>query len=251
MNNPDTKRSNHELECLDPVLGDQLWQLSTSDCPSGLRTRLEHHLTYCAACRLQQAVERGIETGLRNGDLVLPAPVPRFARVANWTVACGTTALAAGLVLLFVLPPAAPHDGMVLRGDDGPAIERPVPDEVVRGGRPTLRWTPLAGATRYEVRVTAADSDHTWTTSTREPVATVPPGEDLPLDMRFRARIEPVPAHLAPAGGIRTSFCTGSTRKWLSYRLRHGHTPGRWLGGVGLAGLLAGMIGLLARRLPR
>ncbi len=241
----------NDIECLDEVLGDQLWQLSTPKCPADLRARLETHVTYCAACRLQLAMERKVEAGLRGGELSLPRPVFRMDRAASLTAACGTMALAAGLTLLLMLPPSAPHDGMVLRGDDGPAIERPVPDDVVLGGRPTLRWTPLKGATRYDVQVTAVDGDHTWSVSTREPEVTVPSGEDLPLDTRYRVRVAPVPAHVAPDGALRTSFRTGGTGAWLNHRLGHGSDWGRGLAGVGLAGMLAGALGLFVRRFSR
>jgi hypothetical protein len=251
MNDIHTEDDHLEADCLDPVLGGQVWRLDAPDCADELRGRLEHHLAYCAACRLQRAVEREVEAGLRGGDLLLAPAAPRLDRFAGLTAACGTLALAAGLAVLLVLPPAAPHDAMVLRGDDGPAIERPVPDEVVRGGRPTLRWTPLAKATRYDVKVTAVDGDHAWATSTREPVATVPPEAELPVGARYRVRVEPVPAHLAPDGALHTSFRTGGLGEWFGYRLGHGRAGGRWLGGAGLVGLLAGALGLLARRSAR
>lgn len=251
MNDHRAPHEDHEHECLDPNLGEQLWRIAADACPEDLRARLEHHVSHCAACRLQLALEREVVQGLRTGGLHLSAPAPRYGGVVGWTAACGTTALAAGLVVLFVLPPTAPHDHMVLRGGDGPAIVRPVPDEVVRGGRLTLRWTPLEQATRYDVTVSAVEGDHTWSTQVREPSATIPPESALPVGARYRARVEPVPAYLAPDGALRTSFRTGGTGEWFGYRVGHGAAAGRWLGGAGLAGLLAGAVAFFARRLGR
>lgn len=233
-------------ECIDPELGNRLWLLDTPDCPEELAARLDHHLRYCAACRLRQAVAERVEAGLRDGSLVVR---PDFrGRFAAWSGGLGAVAVAAGLAVLLLLPPRAPHEALVLRGEDGPIIESPVPDEVVRGERPTIRWTPLAGATRYEVRVSAVDGGHDWSVSTRVAETAVPETDPLAPGTRYRIRVEPVPGHLAPDGALRSSFRTGSTGAWLRYRLERGAPAGRWLGGAGLLGLLAGAVGALVRR---
>ncbi len=239
---------NQDEACIDTTLGTELWRLETADCPAELRSRLETHVTYCAACRLQLAVERKVVAGLGDGSLVLRRPAPAYARYAVWSASVGITAVACSLALMLLLPPIAPHSAMTMRGDDGPSINRPVPDEVVLGGQPTIRWTPLEGVTSYNVQVETVDGNHRWSTNTPTAEITVPASDELPLNMRCRIRIEPVPAHLAPAEGLRTSFRTGSTGSWIQYRLGHAKSISRWFGGFGLAGILAGVAGLLTRR---
>lgn len=245
---PITHGSDEGYDCLDPTLGNELWRLADPDCPAELRGRLETHMTYCADCRLQIAVERHATGGLRDGSLVLAPDTDQWGRPAFWIAGLGATALAAGLALLVLMPPTAPHEHLTLRGDDGPAIERPVADEVVLGREPTVRWTPLDGATRYDLRVEAVDGDYNWSVSTDTPAATVPQDRSLPADTRFRVRVQPVPAHLAPDGALRSSFRTGGFGAWFGHRLRHGAAAGRALGGVGLLGLVAGMFGLVRWR---
>jgi len=157
-------------------------------------------------------------------------------------------ALAAGLALLVLMPPSAPHEQMTLRGDEGPSIERPVAEEVVLDRRPTVRWTALPRARTYAVTVEAVGGDYRWTTNTDTPEATVPAGEELPTDTRFRVSVEPVPAHAAPDGALRSSFRTGDPAAWFGHRLRHGADLARGLGTVGFLGFAAGLAGLLRLR---
>jgi hypothetical protein len=231
--------------CLDEKLSAELWRLEDPDCPSDLRQRLDHHVTYCAACRLQLAVERRIAGGLADGSLKLRRRRPA---AGTWFTGAGAAALAAGLAMILLLPPLAALDGVTVRGDDQPGIERPVPDEVVFGRRPTLRWTPVSGATSYEVRVTAVDDNATWTTTTTGTEVTVPEGFELQENARYRLRVETTPAHVAPDGGLATSFSTGGAGSWLQYRLTHSAAGGRWVGGLGALSLLVGLGTLLWRR---
>lgn len=235
-------------ECIEPTLGEQIWRLGAPDCPAELRPRLEAHLRHCAHCRLELAIERRVGAELETGGLRI-SPGRGGSRKAAWFSGAGVAALAAGLALLLLAPPRAAHQDMIVRGDDQPAIERPVPDEVVRGGRPQLRWTELAGANRYQVRITMVDGGYTWTSTTTEPQAAVPEGMELPVGARFRAEVEPIPAHAAPDGALRTSFRTGDAGEWFSYRLRRGAPAGRWLAGAGVLGALTGLgLGLLNLR---
>jgi hypothetical protein len=231
-------------ECIDPALGSELWRRHDPDCPAELRARLDAHLAYCAACRLTVAVEAGVAAGLRDRTLHVEQASGAH-RVSRWAGGSGAGLLAAGLALLLLLPPRAPHEGLVLRGDDGPAIVRPVPDEVVLGGRPAFRWTPLAGANRYDLQVTMVDGTAAWSTTTDQAEAAVPAGMDLPRDARFRVSVQPVPAHVAPGGALRSSFRTGGLRAWLGYRARQGSPVGRVVVFGGLLGLAVAGVGAI------
>lgn len=237
-----------DLECLDPMLGEQIWQRATDDCPPDLRERLEAHLQYCAACRLQAAVEDLVAGGLRTKRLQLP-PARDYA-APGWLGAMGMASIAASVVMMLTLAPRPASEALVLRGDDAgmPAIERPVPGEIVHGRRPTLRWTPLAGASSYRVRVTAVDDDFTWMSDVKQSEATVPTDKSLPADTRFRVVVSPVPAHLAPAEGMRTTFRTGSLGAWLGYRLSHSPLASRVPAGAGAAAVVLALVLAMRRR---
>jgi hypothetical protein len=253
-NRPSPPPNGGEYECVDPILGSELWRLADPSCPDELRDRLETHVAFCADCRLQLAVDRKAVEILRDEGLVdLPQPVASGRsgdKLSGWTTGVGATALAAGLALLLLLPPGAPHESLTLRGDDGPVIERPVADEVVFGREPTLRWTPLPGATRYNVQIEAVAGDYRWSTMTETPTASVPHDRALPPESRFRISVAAIPAHVAPDGALRSSFRTGGAGAWLAHRLRHGAAAARALGGLGLLGMLAGVAGLIRWQRP-
>ncbi len=245
----DEPREPQDHECIDLALGHDMWRRLDPACPADLRRRLEAHVAYCAACRLRVAVEDRVAAGLRDGSLSVSARAtggPRLIRVTGWT---GGLSLAAGLALLLLLPPRARHEDLVLRGEGVPEIARPVPGEVVLGGRPTIRWTPLAGATRYEVRVTMVGGDHIWSTATESAEVAVPGGMDLPIGERFRVSVEPVPAYLASEGALQSSFRTGGAAEWLAYRVQRGAVVGRVLGLLGFVGFAgAGLASALRKR---
>jgi len=238
-----------EDECIDPGLGEDIWRLDDPGCPPDLRGRLTVHLVHCAGCRLRRAVGREIGVGLAGAGLSAAERTarPRWIRGTAWL---GAAALAAGLALLMLSPPAGRRTDLTLRGEDGPAIERPTPDAVVTARQPELRWTPIPEATRYQVMLESVDGAFRWNTETDAAKARVPADASLPRDTRFRVVVTPVPGYLAPAGGLRSSFRTGSPTAWFSQRLKRGSGPGRGLLVVGLVALLASLAGTGVRRRP-
>ena len=89
-------------ECIDPRLGGDLWRLEDPDAEVALRARLETHVTFCASCRQQRAVESATAAGLRMGELALGSSAGRGLRRIRWLAGAGTVALAGGLALLLV-----------------------------------------------------------------------------------------------------------------------------------------------------
>jgi hypothetical protein len=251
--NRDTTRQDiPEYECIDPVLGEQMWRLADKDCPADLKERLATHLTFCAHCRLQASFNEKMGEGLESGELRLrkaPAGILAFPGVVRtWSTGLGAVALAAGLALLMMLPPRTALDGKSVRNaDQAAAITSPVADEVVLGGRPQLSWTPLEGATRYEVSVQQVGSDESWITTTTEAEVQIPEGMELDVGQRYRVMVETVPRHVGPSSGMNSSFSTGNPGQWLGYRLGHGQRSGQVLGVLG-ALLLAGALFMRPRR---
>lgn len=227
-------------ECIDPELGEQLGGLDAPGIDERLRQRLRIHLESCAACRLQREVGDELAAGLREGRLDIdivagPGRRPRAVYATGWL------ALAAGLALLLLLPPQFRSVGLMRDESEWPAIVSPVPEEVV-GTMPTVRWTPIKAASSYRITVAAVDGAYSWSEQTAATRTEVRPAEPLPRGQRFRVTVEPVPAHLAPAGGLRSAFSTGRLDQIAAFRLRHA-PPARWvLPAAGIMLLLSGAV---------
>jgi len=89
-------------ECIEPRLGGDLWRLEDPDTDVARRAHLETHVTFCASCRQQRAVESATEAGLRMGELTLGSSAGRGLRQIRWLAGAGVAALAAGSALLLV-----------------------------------------------------------------------------------------------------------------------------------------------------
>ncbi len=242
----ETMRKPNGYECVEPELGDELWRLGAPATDAGLRRRLENHLMICDACRLRCAAERRVAAGLADGTLALPDARPRAARALAWG---GGLAVAAGLALILVLPPRARDGDRIVRAPDDPQFHRPVEGEVVRGGRPTLSWASIEGATAYRVHVDEVGGDHAWHGETAGLEIDVPADAELPLSRDYRAFVEPVPADLAQPGGVSVSFRTGTTPEFLAHRAVASPAMAKTLAMIGMLGLGAGLL-LRDRRFP-
>jgi RNA polymerase sigma-70 factor (ECF subfamily) len=91
-------------ECIEPRLGSDLWRLEDPDTDAARRAHLETHVTFCASCRQQRAVESATEAGLRMGELALGSSAGQGMRQIRWLAGAGVAALVAGSALLLVHP---------------------------------------------------------------------------------------------------------------------------------------------------
>lgn len=245
MRNPSS--GERDYECIDPGLGEQIWRIDDPATPPDLSRRLVAHVRHCADCRLHLALTRDLAAGLRDGTLAaeVAAGSPAWAR---WTGGLGGLALAACLALVFLLPPAPAGEDRLLRGADAPAVTAPVPDAVILDRTPVVRWTPVERATRYRVSVREVGGDFAWSAETSGNEIAVPAAATLPRAARLRVDVEPVPAHLVRGGRLQSSFRTGGWNEFLGFRLQAA-PAGLLVGAIaGLAGLLAGGLGVLRHR---
>lgn len=226
-------------ECVEPDVGEQLWQYNMPGVDSELQQHLEDHLTVCAECRLQLALQRHMEDQE-------PAKVGRVLGRRNWitgsvSISAGLS-LAACLLLMFFLPPKSPNASMVLRSDgNGPSILRPVSGEVVPGTNFHFTWTAVKNASGYRLQVRDPAGSFEWMTETQQTSTELPADIKLPANKHLHAYLEIIPPYLTPDEGIDVSFQTGSAVAYFGYRLRI--TP-LWVWALGALGfVLAGWRG--------
>jgi len=242
-------------ECIDPELGEYVWQLDDPDLEPALRTQVMHHIEICDRCRWERAAELRLARDLESGRLridgggasstMTPSGSPRvrqplFAASAGWA---GVTLLAACLALLVFLPPQVPSGDAILRDAGMPYFfTRPVEGEVVAHQQPTLRWTPVDGASGYRVILQQIDGEYRWETRTETTASRPGPEQPLPASGRFRAILQTIPADLVPAEDISVTFSTGSIGALCQYRLTAAPLWILLLGGGGLVLLLGSLV---------
>lgn len=241
-------------ECVEPELGELLWRRLDPDLESDLRSRLEDHLSICDACRLILLVEGRIEGGLRAGEWALeggrsvgPAT---GSRVRKSTALAGGLALAASLVLMLILPPAARAPLGLVRGDTaGMGFVRPIEGEVLVTSRPSFRWASIVGATAYRIEISQVDGPWSWSGRTGQAELRLPAASVLPSRGSFRAMVQPIPADLAGLSDVTVFFRRGGPRHFLTYRVS---ASPLWIKVLGFAGLALltwwGLTGLDRRR---
>ena len=238
-------------ECIDSSLGGELWRLDDPETPRDMIARLERHCEFCSACRLRRDLGAHLSSGLKAKRLTLPVarPSSRARILFRWATGAGATALAAGLTMIAILPPVSSRVFLHTRApDDAPAVTRPVSEEIIAGGNPSLAWTPLEGAREYEVSVRSVDSEFEWTGTTASADIAVSDEVALPQGQRYRVTVTPTPSYAAPSGSLRSTFRTGNLRAVAAYRLASGSRSGRFVGLAGALALLTGVLGMVVTR---
>jgi len=238
----DTTNEMFEYGCIDEDLGSNMWRLDATDTAPGLRKRLETHLSFCADCRMQQRVTAETARGLSEGFLKLPTR-DNHQIISRSITASGFLALAASLLLMFMLPPVPAQQKIVVRGNiETVEIFSPVADEIIRDANPIIRWQPLANATSYNVRIEGVDSEYKWEQKTSNAEIQIPADKILPISERFRVFVEPMPAYLGPTGGWRSSFSTATMLPFVKYRVGAAPPETRSLGLFALGLLIMGAL---------
>jgi len=231
------------FECVDPQWGDQMIRLHEADLTPAVRKGLEDHLFICDACRLSQQVEATVGEAIRAGRVTIepgtvarPLPFP----LLRWA---GPTAIAASLVLMFLMPPTGRNPGGVQRdGESAPRFERPVEGEIVWGDAPELKWSPIEGATSYRVEISEVGGDFKWTGSTNGTSVQMSPENPLPDDGIFRGVVLPVPADLARPTAVTVAFSRSGWREFLRYRVKAAPVVIKGLAGVGFGVWVIGLL---------
>ena len=232
----ETKDISPAYECVQPELGDQIWRLEDPTTAADLEARLRRHLAVCDSCRLPMAMGERLIEGAASGRLRMKAEArPDGGRwAATVLTGAGITALAASLVLLLIMPPRDLADGR-WRSEDAPGFIRPLEGEVVLDAAPELSWTPIEGATAYEVSLSDADGSYAWSARITEPRTRVPEDRPLPDGVDVRALVTPMPADLAPVGEISVSFRRDGPTAFAADRLKRVSITPAILAALGVA----------------
>ena len=209
------------LECVDKDIGERILNLASPALDPDERELLEAHLDVCAFCRLSYDLHLELESGIRDGSIKMDtSAVVKPARRHEWLGWAGAAAIAASLVLMFMLPPRPVGSPSVVRGASKAQFLRPVEGEIVRAGELGLHWTEVPGADEYRVQVTRLDDGSSWTGLADEAHLVIPK-DAVPLsDERYRVILSTVPEDLLPPGGASVSFQTGGSLAVAAHRAR-------------------------------
>ena len=147
---------------------------------------METHLSFCADCRIRRQITVEMANGLNKGHLQLPQNTG--ANVFSRSItATGFLALAASMLLMFMLPPVPVHQRMAVRGDGAEqTIISPVPDEIMLNQNPMISWQLLPEATSYKVRVEGVGNAYKWEQKTTESMIQIPADKNLPKTERSK-----------------------------------------------------------------
>ncbi|MBM4130059.1 hypothetical protein FJ250_03390 [bacterium] len=242
----DVLSARERYECVEPALGAELWRRDLPACEPALAARLDRHLDVCDACRLERVVQAVLAEGLLTEALGAARP-PAAARRPGPIATGGWVALAASLALAVLVPPGALRPETTRSGAPVGGFLRPVEGEVV-ADTPHLQWRPVPGATAYEVTLDRIGGDFRWTARADASRLVPTDAQAVPGPGRYRVIVRAIPDDLTPPEGLSVTFERGSVGKQISYRLRAAPWP---LHLLGLAGLAAGLSGLVRRRTQR
>ena len=237
------------FECVDPSIGDQIWRLERPDLDPELRQSLLAHASVCHACsELHKLDAEGRELA-RSGSLENPEPVSqgRGFPVRRTHVAWPAgLALAASLAAVVLLPPRPITDGLSERGVQRVRFLRPVEGEILATTRPMLRWTSVAGASRYIVRIRDSAGKSIWEGVSPDPGIRIPEDASLVRGAMYKAILSTQPADLVDPGQVSVAFRSDSLGRMLLHRIRWTHPLLQWIGGLSF-----GLLLLLGIRRPR
>ncbi len=212
--------NNLNYECIEPELGQELWQYDCPKVDSDLKIKLMNHLTLCQKCNQIRELDKVLAKGLSNGTLQLNKPVVTSSskRYATSLVASmSAMAIAAGIVLIFMLPIQS-NVMQVDRGIVKSGFFAPVASEVITGGKVNLAWVPVKNAAGYILRLETAESDWQWSTKTDKNRIIV---EHLPAQSNITAYLKSIPGDLSPIGGWSIAFRHGSFSEFARFRVKN------------------------------
>ncbi len=224
-------------ECIEPIIGDQIWRLEAGNLDPELHRKLTAHLQACQHCQEIVDLDSEARSLMREGLLKVPKETAprRESRRWRWRgLGFSGFAAAACLLLTILLPPRPAGITVLHRGDDSPRFTSPVEGEVVSNRFRELRWTALHGVTSYRIRLVDESGNQVWEGDSREPKLELPESMDLGENSTYQARLSVQPADLLSQGKTTVRFSTGSIARITLHRIRWAR---RWIQVLGIVSL--------------
>ncbi|HSS50422.1 MAG TPA: hypothetical protein VLX28_15905 [Thermoanaerobaculia bacterium] len=173
-----------------------IWSAVRGELPPQALREVVDHTARCAACaedwRLAVEVNRQAEAEEETAPGRIPDNVitGRFGRLGNWRSVAAAAALAAGLLVAVGIYREAvvPSPPTYRASQESTVRSLLAPGQALPRQAAILRWTPVAGATSYDVSVSTEDlrqvaSTHGQTAAAyqlpKEALASLPPGAKL------------------------------------------------------------------------
>ncbi len=232
-----TNHTDTTFACIDPDVGDRIWQLDRPALDAKLRSKLEAHVAACHACRLHRELDARARELVCAGEIEEDgAAATRTGKLAVYRRVglVAALAVAASLAFAMLTTPRPAKIDVAIRGEDDVRFTRPVEGEVVAVESSRLSWTEVPGATGYRVRVSSLDGSFTWEGDTDHAALTLPDEVALEAGSSYKALLSTQPADLLPPWRTSVAFEAGSTWRVAAHRLLRAQ---RWVHGLGVAGL--------------
>ncbi|RKZ13564.1 hypothetical protein DRQ32_01320 [bacterium] len=204
-----------ELECVDPLVGERILELTRPGLAPDSQEQLEAHLHVCAFCVGVIDLERRLSSTLRKNQ---PRRVRRTR--APWLGGAAFAAAAGAAFCMFALPPRPIGPSVSIRGAGETRFVRPVEGEVVAPSGFVSEWTEVSGADAYELHLSEVDGPASWTASTTETRWRT--GEDIQLaeGKTYQLVLSTLPADLVPPGSASVRFAAGGVSAQVTHRAR-------------------------------
>jgi len=235
--------SAQEFACVDPDVGDRVFELERGDLDEPARRILEAHLDVCDHCKSIVDLDRRLADLVRDDGRVTRRRTLRRARVS--LMAAASVVAAACLACLVLLPPRPVGPSQVLRGGTDAAFVRPVEGEVVAGAELGVRWTPIEGVESYRVQITRLSDGATVTERSESEQLRISGSDTLVEGDSYRLLLSTIPEDVVRPGEVSVTFRVGSKSDLITHRIRNAPFV------VGLLGVLTLVLALATIPLHR
>jgi hypothetical protein len=203
-----------EFECIDPPMGERIFELSRPGGDPKDRTVLEAHLKACAFCRQAVDLDQRIADRLRDRR-------PRRVRRGRpfWLGSASLATAAAAAICMMMMTPRPMGPSLSIRGTEGAQFVRPVEGEVVLSKGLSANWTEVPDAASYTVRLSDLDGQSSWTSETEAPHWSSDGDVELVPGRTYRLVLSTKPEDLLAPGAVSVRFVAGTVPSLVAHRV--------------------------------
>lgn len=203
-----------ELECIEPAVGNRIFELSRPGADPDFTGLGQAHLQACAFCRQAVDLDERLAARLRMTRRRTMRPGRPL-----WLGGVSLATAAAAVVCMMTLTPRPVGPSVSIRGAANARFVRPVEGEVVLPRGASAHWTEIDGADSYRVRLSDLDTQQSWATETSVTEWNLRAEVNLVPGHEYRLVLSTVPADLLAPGGASVRFTAGSVPSWIAHRV--------------------------------